>query len=387
MIDQKVRNIYSFPPGKSIVSVEPCSSYEYDRVFKAIANSLKNIGGLRQFIRSSTKVHLKPNLLSAKSPQEAVTTHPVIVRVLAEIIHELGAKVTIGDSPSGISRPIEEYWDVTGMREVAAQAEAQLIKLEKRGVIERRVNGKKYYIAKPILEADIIFNLCKMKTHSLTLFTGAIKNMFGVIPGVRKGEFHKIAPKVKDFSEILVDVFEAAKPHVNIMDAIIAMEGNGPSSGKPKQVGLIIASTDAVALDSVAAHIMGFHQGEILTTQIASDRGLGRRNFNQIEIRGNSWNKLKQQDFQLPSNRFIQLIPETLMKMVGRLIWIRPKAIVNKCKKCGFCIENCPVTAMVSNDGVPVIDYEQCIQCFCCDEVCPHNAIEQQMSWLAKKLR
>lgn len=387
MEDRLIDNHSSTTQKESIVSIVRCSNYNQDQVFQAIENSLQHIGGLEQFIKPDTKVHIKPNLLSAKDPERAVTTHPNIVRAVIDIVQKLGAKVTIGDSPAGISRPIEEYWKITGMMKVAQQTGAELIAFEKKGVIERTVNGQNYFIAKPIAEVDVIISLSKMKTHSLTLMTGAIKNMFGVIPGVRKGEFHKKAPKAKDFSQILVDIFEAIKPQINIMDAVIAMEGNGPSSGKPKQVGLIISSTDAVALDSVVAYIMGFQSGEILTTQIASSRGLGQSDLAKIKFCGINKDDLKLQDFRLPSNRFIQLVPEFLMKLVGHLIWIRPNAIIRKCKKCGLCIQSCPVSAMRSKDGVPEIDYKKCIQCFCCDEICPHNAIEQQMSWLAKKLR
>lgn len=372
---------------KSIVSVVACHNYDQYWVSQAVEHSIQNIGGLKHLINSNTRVHIKPNLLSAKEPQQAVTTHPAIVKAVVEMVHKLGAKVSIGDSPAGISRPIEEYWYKTGMKIVAEETAAQLIALEKKGVVERRINGKSYFISRPITEADVIINLCKMKTHSLTLFTGAIKNMFGVIPGVKKGEFHKIAPKAKDFSRIVVDIFETIKPQINIMDAVVAMEGNGPSNGKPKRVGLILASTDAVALDSLASYLMGFNDGEIITTRLAHERGLGQRDLNQIEIRGIDRDQIKLQNFQLPSNRFHQLIPESIMKAVSNLIWIRPRAIPEACKKCGLCIQNCPVKAMTADDdGVPLIDYKVCIKCFCCDEICPHNAIEQQTSWLAKKL-
>jgi len=371
---------------KSIVSLVRCSNYNQELVFKAIKKSVLNIGGLERLITPGTKVHIKPNLLSAKEPDKAVTTHPTVVKAVVDIVQKLGGEVTIGDSPAGMSRPIEEYWEKTGIMKVAKQTGAELVRFEKKGVVERVVNGNSYFIAKAISEVDVIINLCKMKTHSLTLFTGAIKNMFGIVPGVRKGEFHKEAPKVKEFSEILVDIFETVRPQINIMDAVVSMEGNGPSSGTPKQVGFIITSTDAVALDSVAASLMGFNHGEILTTQIAHSRGLGQHDLDKIEFRGININELERRDFQLPSNRFIQFIPEFLMKLVGQLIWIRPKAIAPKCERCGLCIKNCPVNAMTAKDGIPEIDYNQCIKCFCCDEICPHNAIEQQISWLAKKI-
>ncbi len=387
MNDDKINKHSDLTSNKSIVSIVSCNSYKQSIVLTAIKSCLKNIGGFEQFIVPGITVHIKPNLLSAKEPERAATTHPVIVRVLVDILHSLGAKVTIGDSPAGISRPIEEYWDMTGLREVAQQTGAQLIVFEKKDVSEVIVNSNRYFIAKAVAEADIIINLCKMKTHSLTLMTGAIKNTFGVIPGIRKGEYHKQAPNVKDFSEILVDIYEAVKPQINIMDAVLAMEGNGPSSGSPKDVGLIIASTDGVALDSVASSIMGFQSEEILTNQIASNRGLGVCNISEIEFIGLGIDDLQNYNFQLPSNHYVNYVPEFLMKFIGKLIWVRPKVLPNKCKRCCLCIKNCPVIAMESNDGIPKIDYKQCIKCFCCDEICPHDAIEQQMSLLAKKFK
>jgi len=371
---------------KSIVSIVRCGEYSQEIITNKIIESLTNIGGIDQFINSHTRVHIKPNLLSAKEPHKAVTTHPTIVKAVVEIIKKKGAQVFIGDSPAGISRPIEEYWKITGISEIADQTGANLIALEKKGVAERIINKKSYFIAKPISDADVIINICKMKTHGLTLFTGAIKNMFGIIPGVRKGEFHKFAPKVKDFSNILVDIFEAAKPHINIMDAVEAMEGNGPSSGNPFKVGLILASTDAVALDAVASYIMGFVPNEILTTQIANNRKLGQIKFDQIEFHGVDKGEIIPLNIKLPSNRLYQPLPEFMLKFLGNLIWLRPRVKPEVCKRCGICIQNCPVQAMSSRNGLPQIDDKICIKCFCCDEICPHNAITQQMSWIAKKL-
>ncbi|MBD3291170.1 DUF362 domain-containing protein [candidate division KSB1 bacterium] len=371
----------------SIVSIIECQNYDQQKVDLALKHCLNKLDAIDQIIKPDTTIHIKPNLLSARLPEHGITTHPSVVKALVNIIHKRGAKATIGDSPAGITRPIEEYWRTTGMHKVAEETGAQLIKFEKKGVIEKVVNGKSYFIAKPLASADVVINLCKLKTHSLTLYTGAIKNMFGIIPGVKKGEFHKIAPKVTQFSEILVDIFQSMQPQLTIMDAVIGMEGNGPSSGKPKHFGYILASRDAVALDAVGAHIMGYLPDEILTTQIAYRRGLGEKDLDKIRFNGFRKEDLKKQDVLLPSNRLYQSLPEFLLKLAGRLIWIRPKANEAQCRKCGMCIQNCPVSAMVSKDGIPVIDYETCIKCFCCDEICPHDAIDIQMSWLARKLR
>lgn len=371
----------------SLVSVVHCGSYDQKLVDEAIKQSLQNIGGLQQWVQKGNHVHIKPNLLVAKSPSKAATTHPLVVKSVVERVMDLGGMVTIGDSPAGISRPIEEYWQKTGMEQVAAKTGAKLIKFEKKGVIERQINGVSYFIAKSVANADVIINLCKLKTHNLTLLTGAIKNMFGSIPGFKKSEYHKQAPQVKQFSRVIVDIFSVTRPQLNIMDAIEIMEGDGPSAGKVKHLGLILASKDAVALDTVASKIMGFEEGEILTTEYAYEQGLGEKNIENIEIIGSSLERYDHLQFVLPSNRYLRYVPAYVVKVLGKLVWVRPRPDAKRCQKCGVCISNCPTQAMSPRNDFPLIDYKKCISCFCCDEVCPYDAIDQKMSWLVKKFR
>jgi len=373
------------PDKKSIVSIEHCQNYEQHRVDQATERLIRNVGGFTKFIKQGDRIHIKPNLLTAKSPDKAATTHPAIVRSVVQMLKNFHVKITLGDSPAGISRPIEEFWHNTGMEDVAREFGIPLVRFEKNKVIERKVNGRSYYIAQPVAEADVVINLCKLKTHNLLLYTGAIKNMFGTIPGFRKSEYHKQAPKPDDFAEIIVDIFSAAQPQLTVMDAIVAMEGNGPSAGNPKHVGLLLASQDAVALDSVAARIIGFEDGEIKTTEIAFHRGLGEKRKERIIIIGENVDEYPSLDFLLPSNRFLNFIPSSLVRLVGKLVWVRPKPDKEKCQRCGMCIKNCPVQAMTSRNGFPIIDYDKCISCFCCDEICPYDAIDQNVSWLAKK--
>ena len=371
----------------SMISVVQCSNYDQKQVDEAMEQLLHHIGGLQQFVKKGNQVHIKPNLLTAKPPGKAATTHPLIVKSIVKRVMDLGGVVTIGDSPAGISRPIEEYWQKTGMEQVAAETGARLVKFEKKGVIERQVNGVSYFIAKSVANADIIINLCKLKTHNLTLLTGAIKNMFGSIPGFKKSEYHKQAPHVEEFSKIIVDIFSIARSRLNIMDAVEIMEGNGPSAGNVKHLGLILASKDAVALDTLASKIMGFEDGEILTTEYAYEQGLGEKNIENIKILGSSLESFYDLQFVLPSNRYLRYVPVSIVKVLGKLIWVRPMPDEKRCEKCGICITNCPTQAMSPRNGFPVIDYNKCISCFCCDEVCPHDAIDQKMSWLAKKFR
>ncbi len=371
----------------SVVSVVRCQTYDRRLVEKAVDDSLKNIGGLDRFIKAGNWVHVKPNLLTAKSPDKAATTHPELVRAVVKRVQALGAKVTIGDSPAGITRPIESYWRNTGMEKVAHETGAELVRFEKNTVVERIVDGRSYYIASVVAQADVIINLCKLKTHNLTLYTGAIKNMFGSIPGFRKSEYHKQAPKVEEFSQIIVDIFSVTQPQLSIMDAITIMDGNGPSAGKAKELGLIFASTDAVAIDAIAAAILGFDEGEIATTEIAFQRGLGEKRKENIIFKGINLSDFQKtaHSFSLPSNYFLKYVPTSVIQVLGKLLWVRPKPEKIKCLRCGECIANCPTKAMLSQDGFPIIDYKKCIACFCCDEVCPYSAIDQKISWLAKK--
>jgi len=371
----------------SVVSIVHCQDYEQGQVDAAIDQSIENIGGLDQFIKKGTRVHIKPNLLTAKSPDKAATTHPAVVKAIVNRVRQIGGVVTIGDSPAGISRPIEEYWRLTGLEQVALETGAKLVKLEKKGVVERSVNGKSYFIASAVAEADVVINVCKLKTHNLTLFTGAIKNMFGSIPGFKKSEYHKQAPKVEGFSEIIVDIFSAVRPQLNIMDAVEIMEGNGPSAGKPRHLGLIFAGKDAVALDAIAARIMGFSDGEILTTEQAYEKGLGEKVIEKITIRGESLEAFRDLQIALPTTGFHRFVPASVVRILGKLVWVRPQPDVDRCKRCSACIAICPTQAMSPQDGFPVIDYKKCISCFCCDEACPHNAIDQDMSWLTKQFR
>ncbi|MFZ5518137.1 MAG: DUF362 domain-containing protein [Candidatus Zhuqueibacterota bacterium] len=364
-----------------------CDTYDEKTIDAAVQASLKYITVLEQLVAPGTRVHIKPNLLTAKTPDKAATTHPTIVRSIVNILHSLGATVTIGDSPAGKSRPIQEYWEKTGMAEIAEQTGATLIQFEKNGVQQFDVNRRMYFIAKAVADADVVVNVSKMKTHNLTLFTGAIKNMFGSIPGFRKSEYHKQAHKARDFSRIIVDIFSAIRPQINIMDAVDIMEGAGPSAGTVNHLGLILASTDAVALDAVAAHLMGFEDGEIFTTQYAYEAGLGEKNLEKITIQGESLQKYSGRVFALPTNRYTNYVPSVVVKVLGKLIWVRPRPDENKCQRCGACIAICPTRAMSSDSGFPIIDYKKCISCFCCDEACPHNAIEQRASWLVRKIQ
>ncbi|RKY87905.1 hypothetical protein DRQ09_03715 [candidate division KSB1 bacterium] len=368
---------------KAKVVIYNCEEYDLQKVTDKIARIFDEFGGISNFVKNGDKVFLKPNLLSAKPPERGITTHPVIVEAVVNLVKECGGKPVIGDSPAGAMGNIKRYWVNTGLEDLARRTNTLLVDYEGKKVVKKSVNEKEYYISGEVLDSDVIINLCKLKTHFLVLYTGAIKNIFGLIPGLRKSQYHKMFPKPEEFSEILVDIYSLVPVGFHIMDAILCMDGNGPSSGKLKQFGYILGSDDGVALDSYCNYIMGFRDNEVLTTKIAGERGLGVSNLNNIEVIGDS---VKNNDFCLPSNKYIKMIPKFLMMFIGKLIWVKPIVIDKKCVNCKKCVNICPTGAMKEGLKFPSIDYKLCINCSCCDEVCPENAIEQKLSWLAKKI-
>jgi len=366
------------------ISLVKCSTYNQSEVDAAVKKAVDLLGGMSVFVKPGNKVLLKPNLLSAKTPDQAITTHPAVVEAVIILVKEAGGIPMVGDSPAGAFKSLEEFWNTTGMLEVCRRHSVELISFEKSGVQQKECNGKKYHLARPVLDADVIINLPKLKTHSLTLMTGAVKNMYGVIPGLKKSMYHKQAPKPWDFSKLVVDIYALAKPHLTIVDAVVGMEGLGPSAGSPRNLCFVMAGQDGVALDSYAAHLLGKKPLEIPTTKIAWQQKVGIADLKQIEVLGDQISPLK--DFKWPPNWFYSLIPNFLAKYAARLFWVRPAIDPKLCINCGYCVESCPVSALASVGAVPEFNYKLCINCLCCSEVCPRHAVYQKRSPLARLL-
>lgn len=369
------------------VAIVACDSYDIELLTEKVRQSLDLIGGLDKFIKPGMKVLLKPNLISAKDPERAITTHPELVAVVAREVRKIGAEPFVGDSPGGAKRQIERVWENTGMKAMARRENLELVNFEATGVVEMNCNGKKYHLAKAAIDADFIISLPKLKTHVLTLMTGAVKNVYGLIPGFRKGNYHKEYPKPYDFAEIIVDILSLKMPGLSIMDGILAMEGDGPASGTPRKVNLLLTSKDPVAIDAIAAEIIGYKPYQVPTTKIASEAGLGIGWPEAVYVVGEQLKDVKIRDFKLTSNRKFELIPKVFWNMLGPLIWIRPAIEKKSCTKCMTCVESCPTGAMrVGDNKIPVFDYDLCISCWCCHELCRDKAIFVNKSVLAKKL-
>jgi uncharacterized protein (DUF362 family)/Pyruvate/2-oxoacid:ferredoxin oxidoreductase delta subunit len=327
------------------------------------------------------QVLLKPNLLVAADPERAISTHPALVQAVTELVQGAGATVLIGDSPAGLPKNGPLAWHKSGLVGVAKRTGAHLVSFD--SVSWKRLRNNDYLIARPVFEADLVINLPKLKTHALTLYTGAVKNIFGTIPGTRKREVHFRAPGVQDFSPILVDVLELVRPGLTIMDGVLGQEGNGPGmGGTPRSYGCLAASVDPVALDAVLTRAMGYRPGEVLHLAEAGTRGIGKADPDAVQITGNR-QALDLGPVNRPGSRWYFRAPPWSSAPLRRIARVRPQLKVSVCTGCGRCAEACPRVAITPGQP-PQFDLQQCVGCLCCAEVCPQGAIEPHRNFIAQ---
>lgn len=381
---------------KFVVSGNRCETYQQAKVTLALRQVLEPLGGMGAFVKPGQKVLIKPNLLAPHSPEKAITTHPAVVQAVVELVQEQGAKAFIGDSPGGFSilERIEHLWEVTGMKGVAQNTGATLVNFEKSSLreIELKLEKKKIkiFIAECVLKNfDMIINVPKFKTHDLTTMTGAIKNMFGVMPGLTKVSVHKFAPNKNDLSRFLVSLFNQVKPRLNIMDGILGMEGEGPgSSGTPKKTNFLLASENALALDLIAATLMGVNAENSPTIKAGIEANLGPGGIEDIELVGMDLAQLKPSSFILPPTSYTERIPSCLLPIISYLTQfvrlVNPQANPRDCTGCLICLKSCPVQAIQKSGKSVKIDYKKCIECFCCVEMCPEKAMLIKKSLLLR---
>lgn len=369
---------------RSLVSISRCAVYEAEEVRRAVQEALEPLGGLQAFVSVRQTVLLKPNLLAPKPPPLAATTHPALVEAIANEVLRLGATPLIGDSPPFRGQVPERYeylLRVTGMREVADRLGIRTVSLD-RPWREIETNGrvfKRLPVAAAFLDADVVINLPKLKTHDLTVFTGAVKNMFGCVPGLRKSQFHLQASEDRRlFAQAIADIFAACRPALSIMDAVVGMQGPGPSHGEAKPIGVILASADAVALDAVACEIVGILPESVEVTRLAGDQGLGEADMERISIVGMDIAEARVPDFrQSPTDGgLMSKVPKPLRGLLRKQILPMPRVLAGRCAACGDCVAVCAAGAMEMAGKSARADLSECIACYCCDEACSHDAIE-----------
>ncbi|MDD4869683.1 MAG: DUF362 domain-containing protein [Kiritimatiellae bacterium] len=371
----------------STVALEHCSNYNARELPHIIGKLFQHLGGIGSFVRKGQSVLIKPNLLTDRTPEQTVTTHPEVVRAIIRILKDHGAKPSVADSPANVVK-IEQVWEKTGFRAMCEEENVPLINLEKTGAHSFEVDGFSFSIANPILSADVIINVPKVKTHVLTILTAAVKNMFGAVPGFQKMILHKLHPTVSEFGRLIAVIYQHIPPHLNIADAVVAMDGDGPSAGRPVHLGLLAASRDAVALDLTLCRVLNIDPSVVPYFKHLSVDGNSAAYDVNIEIAGTAIDDFDNRNFHAPGTLRARMIPGWLVKFLEPFIWIAP-SISDKCIACGRCIKGCPVNALSSATGAdkPVLERRKCIGCCCCHEVCPEKAISMTQSPLLNFVR
>ncbi len=323
---------------------------------------------------SGKRVVIKPNALRPSPPEAAVTTHPSLVKALVDILVERGAHVLVGDNPGGAGRRRDnrEVFEVSGLMDAAGSHYVNF-SADPVTVNTPHPACPQVVISRPILDADILISLPKFKTHGLTGLTGAIKNSYGFVAGGQKGHIHLEAGTPYGFAEAAVDIFSIRPPDLVIVDAVVGMQGNGPNSRDLIYIGKLIASTDAVAVDRVMAHMMNLSPEWLRTLTRAHELGLGEMDLDEIEILGELTSL---EGFRVPP-RFQGDDPAVLheTRKGSGFVSHYPHVDADLCDGCLTCVEECPASALGPVEGVPVLDRDLCVMCFCCQELCPRVAI------------
>ena len=387
---------YNFSPDSPVV-MTPCESYDDATVKAALETVLAPIGGL-DWVTPGMTVGIKANLVSAMKPEECATTHPSLLCALTEMLRSRGARVIIGDSPGGVYTAafVNHVYSASGMaacEAVGAELNHDL------GVVdtvfpEARVLKSFTYTA--WLDAcDAIIDFCKLKSHGMMGMSAAAKNLFGVIPGTMKPEYHYRFPNMSDFAHMLVDIndYFADKVKLCLVDAVEGMEGNGPTKGTPRHIGLLLASPSPHTVDAVCCRLIGLTEDAVPTLLSARERGLlpdgvslqtvgcanGQSGVDAYAIK----------DFEHVAVRHGHLFAsrgKLISNLLGTLLTSRPKLKSSECVGCAKCANICPAKAITMENKKAVIDRDQCIRCFCCQEFCPTGAMKVHRTWIARML-
>ncbi|MBU0714983.1 MAG: DUF362 domain-containing protein [Verrucomicrobia bacterium] len=366
------------------VALSACPDYSPANVQAAVERLVADLGGrgLATWVRPGQTVLLKPNMLSARTPEQAVTTHPEVVRALIRMVKAVGGRPIVADSACNAIQ-IERVWEKTGFKAMCGEESVPLVNLEKSSSVQFNWAGVVYSVAKPVLDAALVINMPKLKTHLLTVLTNAIKNIYGTLPGFQKTMLHKQYPTPDQFCAFLAELYVRVKPGLTICDAVVAMEGNGPSAGELVLLGFLAGSTDGVALDAAMCHILKIALKKVSYLGLLQQAGVGVADWSQIELVGNVPLPLQRPPYRVPATtRLLNWIPIWLVRMLAPYVWIRP-SFTARCVKCGLCVKACPVTALRIADGPrPVLNPAACIGCCCCHEVCPQRAVNMTQSFL-----
>ena len=359
------------------VAIVQCDTY--DKASEALQTGIELLGGLEKFYSPGEELLLKPNVLLGDSAERGSTTHPEFFRAVIQLFNSGEVRLTYGDSP-GFGSP-QSAGRASGLDQVAADFGVQTADFNN-GLDVNHPDGllmTQFNLAKGVTSSDGVINLPKFKAHGLMRLTGAVKNLFGCLPGVQKAGFHARLPDEFRFGEMLVDLAELISPRLHIMDGIFGMEGNGPRNGQLRNVGLILISTNPHALDFSMARIMNLDPMLVPTLKAAYEHGL--LHPDSVEVLGEPLESIVIDDFDVNrSNQSTTGSQAFYMELLKRWVTPRPVILSEKCSHCGRCVAVCPASpkALSFTDGrnqPPKYDYENCIRCYCCQEMCPEEAI------------
>lgn len=376
---------------KSMVSICRAADYAPGNIRKALTECLDALGGIGRFVSPGQKVLLKPNLLGTFSPDQAATTHPEVVRAVAETVIAAGAECFIGDSPG--MGTFKDVCRITGMKKAAEAAGAKLRELNEPDeflVADNKV-GRKLPLSSFIKEIDLIITLPKLKTHGQMGFTGAVKNQYGLLPGALKAEYHYRMKTREWLAEFIVDINRAVPVKLAVMDAVFGMEGNGPSGGEPRKIGCLMASADLTALDAIACRMVGIDPEANPLLSAAARRGFGNIAAEMIGTVGADPAELAIGDFKIIKESVSILrilpLPGTVIEWLRRHWKAHPEIDPGKCVKCMNCRNGCPIKPpAIDPDKAWKVNKSACIKCYCCHEFCPVKAIKLDPTWLEKHI-
>ena len=375
---------------KPDVSIVPCADYSAAAVEAALTAALLPFGGL-DWVTPGMRVAVKVNLLGPHRPEKAATTHPALVTALCRRLAARGASVVVGDSPGGFFTRafLAPVYAACGMQQ-AVQPGVRLNDDFTETDVDNPAGAvlKAFRCTNYLRDADAIIDVCKLKTHGLMAYTGAVKNMFGAIPGMKKSELHYAFPTAESFAAMLVDLYERVRPRICIADAVTVMEGNGPSVGTPRHLGALLAAENGHALDLLGARLMGLTARDVPTLSDALDRGAIPESAEQLTVCGD-WRPFVATDFQCTPIRSViswGTGNPVLVRAMERALADRPAADQRLCTGCGVCARHCPIPAITMKRRRPLINRSQCIRCFCCQEFCPAGAMQKHRPPLARLL-
>lgn len=355
--------------------------YDEDKIYEAVSKFMKDLE-IDKECKPGMKVVIKPNLVMAKSPQYPVTTHPLVIKAVTRYLRQLGIKnICLAESSGGLynAEYMKNVYHVCGLRELEPDLTLNMDFSSKTIFCPKGFKNHSFHILTPLCDADYIINICKLKTHAMTGYSGGIKNLFGAIPGLEKPQMHYRWPHIEDFSNMLLEVAQIVKPNLTIIDAIDAMEGNGPTGGTSHPLYMLLASKDFYTQDYFAAKLMGLNPMDIVMIRQAVNRGLAKPD--EMKLVGDPIPKdltpflnpdTKKLDFTSSLPGFLR---KPFNKIAGSILKSYPQLNKNLCVGCGKCAESCPPHIIKMTDKKAHFQKKGCISCFCCQEMCPMKAI------------